>query len=219
MARTAWPVPADVTAFLTEMGVSAGNLNVQDAIDDAIATWDSDTGYRPFLADTADVTRSYTRPAFRGPNLILDNGLTAAPTSVVTNGATLTLNTQYYLKPDNAIVMGIPIEEIEFLVSPWTYGSGGDFGLVDDIVAGTVYVTGKWGYATNIPADAWRTVLLGAAARLYTPLWVKQTSGLSKIAIGAGDLEVTYDRKTSFDLTVADYWKKKAYDYHRRNVS
>ena len=206
MPHPAFPVDADISAFVTTAGVElpagfsfAGyGASVQEE-------WQRRTGREPFLKDATDVTRYYDPPRMsnkdrRYSSLELDNGLlsctsVAIGVHVVDNpdGTLLTLNEDYRLMPLNAPVTSKPYEWIEF------------FFRVRGL-PGSIKVIGQWGYCTSIPEDAWQGMLaLGGAQAcrailqglMATPAKIKSASGAEIQQDSFEDLGAAWEKQAN----------------------
>lgn len=176
----AMPVSSDVTNLLADAGVTApSNATVAAALAAAIATWNSMTGYEPFLA--ASATRYFDPPGgsprgFASPKggsnvLRFDCGLVSL-TSLSVAGVSKTQGTDFWLKPANKAASGKPYEWAEF--SAPLYGKPND-----------VVVVGSWGYSATVPDDAWNAVLELAAAIAVAGPNVKASGGVLSYTIGS----------------------------------
>ena len=84
-------------------------------------------------------------------------------TSLTVTGDARTVNSDFWLLPENAAANEEPYESIEFYVPAW--------GLPRSIV-----VVGVWGWATTIPDDVWVAVCHYASATLM-PMFAAERSG------------------------------------------
>lgn len=185
MAHTAYPVTADVSAVLTAAGQSVGTVDVAAILAATIAEWELVTGWRPFLAEATASTRYYDYP--RNGYLLLPGYATITG---VTTGVT-------YNQTTGAVIAGTAIvENVDYRPVYWRNGD-----TTSPIVAlqflryvgGAAYrsisVTGKLGYTTDIPNDAWQALLDGAAARAYGSTSMANNDGISKMSIGGRTIE------------------------------
>lgn len=190
MSRTTMPTAGDLQTFLAASNIieepptgDHSSLLFGAAVAAGLRWWEDATGFDPFEAAAADVTR-YLSPdgtALLEPGF----GITAALTSLTvgysttSSGTALTANQDYWLEPLNAIADGKPATLIRF--------SCRQTGLPRSIV-----VVGKLGYCPNatIPEDAWYGVLLASAAVLGPQLDALQSQGgLKRMTEG----DVTYE--------------------------
>lgn len=168
MARDAYPVDADVVAFIAAAGIAlpSGMAALEGYAEAANREFEQETGWPPFLADADDSTRTFDPP---GPHLTgggyaqtrggrrvlaLRAGLVSL-TSIDCGG--ILPATQYRLLPLNAAVQGKPSSIIEFLVP--IFGQ-----------AGSVLVTGRWGYSVTVPEDVFQAILRIAASNALKDL-------------------------------------------------
>lgn len=178
MAKTAWPVRNDLIDFLQSAGIlpdpvtgAAAKIDYATACTDALQQFESDTGYRPFMAASADSTRKFTPKG--GRYLDLQGGLPAAPTSVtigvdtVSAGTVQTINEDFYMEEANAPAEGRPYTSIRFATN--------QTGAIDSI-----RIPGKWGFCANgaIPEHAWNAVLRQAALIVFPQVRAKVSQGL-----------------------------------------
>ena len=217
MSKAALPQGPELEVLLRASGmVDAAPSSTQQlndysaACNAAAAEWGKVTGYTPFLANTADVLRKFDPPGqapqgarygwrTRGGRRVLefDNGLvslTSLYTAVsTTNAGTLrVLNTDFWLRPSNAVADGVPYQSIEFVGPVW----GG---------ADSIQALGKWGYGATVPDDAWQAMLYMAAARLVPSLSAALHSGMSSIRLGSDSF--SFPSKGPF-ADVTDAWQR-----------
>ena len=196
VTRSLMPTAADLQQSLVSIGMLANPpsdteklLDLDSMVNAAVREWERVSGYRPFLANAADVTRVFNPP---GPNeqvgrywvqlrgggykLIFDNGL-ASLTSLYTgvstgNAGTLrTLNTDFYLYPQNATAEGKPYQWAEFTFRLWGTQQA-------------IHITGKWGYGATLREDAWRSILKMAQADALERLIAFRFNGLQSWTTG-----------------------------------
>lgn len=182
----AWPTSAEVTSFLTAIGVSLpGAYGVGPEADAIVEEVHSLTGWRPFLKQTADSSRTFnpTNASIAGPMrpqggiiVPLDAGLLEL-TSVTMQGRVLTLNREFWLEPTNTR----PYNRIRLAF--------GYFAQPQSII-----VTGKWGYREDIPADLWLAMRDLASYRILSNLPAKQLASALK-SWKEGSVDETYDGK------------------------
>ena len=192
MSKTAMPVATDLTSFLAGANLmdtvpsgDVAELDYAGAVIAGLAAWEDATGFVPFEAAAADVTRYYT--PHHTNVLDLAGGVTAALTSLTvgcsttSTGTALTVNQDYWLRPLNAIATSRPATWIEFAAR--------QSGLPRSIV-----VVGKFGWcvAATIPDDAWRAVLLASALTLTPQLDALQSRGMLK-KLTEGDVTYEYN--------------------------
>ena len=128
----------------------------------AARRWADRTGYLPFLAEDVSTIRRFHPPGdlqnrrssgrVRGGGqlLQLESGLVSVPDFVSVEGQPLDAG-DWWGEPINALAQGKPITTIEFAYPIW--GAPQSLG-----------VSGRWGYAAQVPDDAWYATLLSGAA-------------------------------------------------------
>lgn len=171
---------------------------LEDAVNTAYAQWELDTGYRPFIAATQ--TRKFTPPgpskggpisdfgyaglgaisSYGGSNkLFLRTGLTVLTSltigvSPTDTGTALTVNRDFFLRPENALLANRPYTEIVF--------EQNQRGIRDSIV-----IVGEWGFCPfvvgstttwTIPDDAWSAILDAAMVEIGPQLSILVSGGL-----------------------------------------
>lgn len=194
----AYPTTSDLTDYLTAQGLTAP-ANVQVHLDAAIAEWERATGYQPFKEE-ANAQAYYYDPVPLYKALDLGTGFSTVTEVAIgvsdtdPTGTVLTLSEDYELLPYNR--SGRPIEGILFRA--FTVSGR----------ARSVKVTGKRGYSSTIPDDAWRAILVRAA--MYTKQGM-QVGGVA--AFREGDVSVTYG--TGATPTEAESWLTAVRTYQR----
>jgi len=170
--KTAWPTAAELTAYLTDQGVSTvpSGVTLEYRIEQALNEFYKTIGYNTFLAGTAD-NYDYS------PNLarsLYFNAYFASVTSVTVDGVTLTENQDYWLiKQDSTLpAYGIMFQTIQY-GDPWS-----------------ITVNGSKGWSDEIPYDAWQCVLDLAAS--YELERVSNTSEGSIKKLKQMDVEIEY---------------------------
>ncbi len=188
MPKTSAPDSNDIEGALRSLGLFSASelsalildLDLEGKAQAALARWERETGWIPFLGDTADVTR-YFDPS--GPNqrlpggrgggwlMTLPNGLLSVTSiysgfSAADVGTALVSETDYRLRPLNASVDGRPYTEIEML-------GGASWGL-----GRSVRIIGRWGYSLTVPDDAWTAILYGAVSIALPEIRERVTGGL-----------------------------------------
>ena len=195
------PTANDLVTYITGLGVLDDTGVIEDTeyaavVEAAAEELERATGYVPFLSG-ADSTRYFDPPGYQrrgqtlggGRHLELGMGLVSLTSLYVdyspsSAGTLLTANVDYFLEPRNAAAQGKPYEAVDFVLPQW-----GD--------PRSVAITGAWGYAATVPADAWRAVL-HYAAHLLRPALVLQNSQARKRWETAG-LKVEYDDLSPID--------------------
>ena len=129
-------------------------LGITTANDDALVAsfivraqaWIDRHCHRTFEA-TADTERTFDAMYdVIGDALVLDRDL-ASITSITNGDGTVLTTTQYVTEPRNAVVDGLPIQEIRIRSDAditWTY---------DDYHEDAITIDGKWAYSETVPYD------------------------------------------------------------------
>lgn len=152
----AYPTPADLVAILPTSITVPDSDTLQGFLDEAVQELEQTTGHNPFLAGAA-ATRRYT-PSKAGDHILqLDAGLVSV-SAVTYCGTALTLNTDYWLKPDNAAVRSRPYTHIQFRSGKWT--------AIHDGETAPIAITGVFGFGLTVPQEIWEAVRCGAAWKL-----------------------------------------------------
>lgn len=147
-----YPTYLDFNAFLESRGLSCSELTKTDkqaAITAAVRRWEMDTGWQPFLANSADETRTLDGPEGR---IIFPNFGIVSLTSLTIDGNAFAVNDRYWLQ--NQIPNGGPYTTIE----------------VDSYLTGVrraIVMVGKFGYTLTLPAEVKSAILSYAAWMLY----------------------------------------------------
>lgn len=189
---TRWPNADDVETMLTSSGfwptttdeqalaTTEAGITTVSAVDE----FESRTGWYPFLGDSEDSERTFeifdergVQYALPGALLLLQAGLLSF-TSCTINGQAAVLNQGVFMRPATAAHRGRPWQALFF---PQFQNSRyvGQRQM-------TIVVTGKWGFCTTVPADAWTSVLRYAAVQTLSVTNVPQDlaslsqDGLSK---------------------------------------
>lgn len=158
----AWPVAADLSAYLVEQGRSApSSVALDSALASAIAAFEIGTGWIPFLGESGSNLYDpwHVMPCWDGWTLDLGSGLVSATSVYVgwdgSDGTLLTADTDYWLCPPAKVGNSQPYTGIRFAARQ----AGGPR---------SIRVTGVWGYASDIPDDVFAAILQGAAAFAIT---------------------------------------------------
>lgn len=138
--KSAWPTSGETTTRLDAYGLTLPTgYTAQNAIDDAVATWEELVGFTPFLASSSSTykcdpteTQYVHLPAPFGEI-----------TAVTQDGNALTINADVF--PGPSIVVNEPYKYLYF-----NYDTVGD--------PGSIVVTGKLGWL-QIPNAVWNAVL------------------------------------------------------------
>lgn len=160
MGYAAWPSATELEDFIN---TSSAFLDADSEINTAVAEFSRLTGYSPFLTEGTASNVVYTPATTTGYCFALPYGYTEITGIYVggisdDDGTLLTADTDYYLMPE----AGTPYEVIYFksIQSP-----------------GRIRVTGKRGFSTEIPSDAWMAVLQKAAYAFALNAEIASTTG------------------------------------------
>jgi hypothetical protein len=194
MSHTVLPGSADLSSYITglnlfdsgELAAVLARIGLADKAAAAAAAWQEQTGWYPFIKDTSDVSRRFDPPgpnshhggvwALRGGKWVLDlrAGLLVV-TSIVTGYSASTTNPQagtaqvaeddYWLLPEEAPLQNRPYTQVEFAAARW-----GD--------PRSVRITGRWGFCSIVPEDAWQAVLQYGALLAASDLQTNLTLGM-----------------------------------------
>jgi hypothetical protein len=180
--------------------------------EDSYREFETRTGQTPFLAAEEDSTQSYTfvdeaqiLTSLAGGVLVLDSGLLSL-TSCTLNGEPLDLGTGVLLRPSTAPQRRRPYTN---LYLPFLRHR-----RITSYRRLTIAVTGRWGFCTQMPADAFNAILRFAAVQMLSVINTEQdTISLSQDAFSKGwdmvgtittkDLLQEWPRR--FDRTVERY--------------
>ncbi len=176
-------------------------IDMTSALASAVDEWERGTGWVPFLTQAADTTRTYDPPGpERGPvgiyqgvnnlgggrRLFLNAGVRSITTlkvgvSLTSTGTALTLNRDYWLRPQNATAYDRPYTYIEFAYPQ--YGN-----------PQSITVLASFGFAVILPDDAWLAILRMAAIEVLPTLELQKFGSLVKWTESDGVSE-TYNAK------------------------
>lgn len=191
-----YPTEAEVSSALTEQGVTVPST-LSQIIAAVITEFEYDTGYVPFLGSGTEESRTYD-PPYKAQDLHLSlKGGFWEIESVALAG--VTLDDEYYdLLPLNAVADGRGFNEIRFKIHP-------------GYAPASVVVTGKRGYAEELPDDVYqalfdeaqRRAILKSQAGGEQVTEVKQGQMVVKLASGA--MSSLEEIEARFEQTVLDY--------------
>jgi len=208
MSHKSYPSSDRLSTFITGHGLDVTNYEglLAGAIDAARRSFENDTDHRPFLAATSATERAFDPPT-NGP-LLFCGSLAVAPTSVTyqpygSSAETLTLRQDYTLEPSNALSMGEPITRLRFR-RRWTTP------LAPEQLQ-SVLITGRWGYATEVPDDAYQAILERGAANVWTQLTQSATGGLLGWKHGERSVDYGDNRWTALN----EKWTGKGCNYDK----
>lgn len=165
MGHNAYPVTADLAAYLTQTNLDVTGIDFGNAIATGIARFERETGRR-FLAPGGVSTRTFDPPLGTTRQMDLRDDLCTI-TSVTGQGVALVRDADYRLLPQDAAPRGLPWNRIELATRYYSP-------LLPNVWGG-IAVTGTWAYGTTIPDDAWEAMIAaGALDRLpqLILLWV-----------------------------------------------
>jgi len=222
MSKTAYPYAAELGAFLYSSGLISAAPTAQqsqlffdEAINAAVAEWERETGWVPFLSG-ASQTRTYDPPGpspgnvqgpvgvFYGVNsiggsrkLFLNAGVRSVTTvkvgvTLTSAGTALTQNQDFWLRPQNATNYDRPFTYIEFGYPQ--YGS-----------PQSITVTAPFGFGSTVPDDAWLAIMKKSVMHLVPSLEIVISGGLTQIKLGNDTFTfnpVLFNRQT-------DLWGKQ----------
>lgn len=151
-----YPTAVELAEFCVDAKLISGfpvdYTPYERAISAAIATWESDTGWTPFISagsDDEDVTRTYRRWT-TGTMLDFQGGYVSITSVTFDDEATPAVDqTDYYCEPE----YGSPKRWMRFLRLP-----------------SKVTIVGKPGYSADCPSDVKQALLSSAAAKISTLL-------------------------------------------------
>lgn len=181
-----YPTGMDLQVFLVGAGMldnppsaNARMIDLDAAMASAVSEWEKLTGWHPFLAAQAEVTRTFdppgptsTRWRYEGGGNVLDLGAGFLSVSSVVHGTTDYIiggdSAQVYLLPVDAAAKERPFTDLRFC---WPV-----FGVPQSI-----QVTGVCGYGAALPEDVWTILLRMAATDLAPELALLKTGGLLEV--------------------------------------
>lgn len=190
MSKPFMPTGSDCEAVIRSMGVFDTD-DLTDAFElldtdtfaaAAVAQWETETGWRPFLADVDEDNPDQTRyfdppgPNFRpqtlggGYSLDLGTGLVVLETvntgySSTDVGTERFAGTDFDLYPYNADVLEQPWTRLEFLVPQWG-------------ARHSIRIVGRFGYSNTVPEDVWLAISHQAVRKALPELIHRAKGGL-----------------------------------------
>jgi len=202
------PTTGNLTSFLTTIGVTAsGSADLAALLNSATLEFETRTGRQKYQGDTGTTAVRYTVPLLQGNIVRLTIADCWAITEVRINysgagtGVVLTEYTDFIYRPDGYTQKRRPIEAIQFVYMP-------------SIEPGSILITGKLGYAADMPADVFEAILSGAAAQLMTQqagdsgTITEEKNGDRSVKYGTEADQGTIDRlQRVFDQTASRYTK------------
>lgn len=186
--RTSYPTGGDVQAF-----IEAAGLTVSDALSALLeglanaAAGDFERAVDRVMLPEATASLRYFDPPVNRDGLLFCDDLAAAPTLLQympygSSAQTLTLGTDYFLLPNNALAKGQPITQIRFR-RRWT-------GPLSESLLQSLQITGRWGYCTTLPYEAWQAVCMRGAWLAWSQVTLGTTGGA--LSWKDGDRSVDY---------------------------
>jgi hypothetical protein len=202
------PVAADLTAFMTGMGVTLpASVDEDGLLAAATLEFENRTGRKKYQGDATTTAIRYTLPWPQGALIRLTINDVWALTEVRTGytasgtGKVLEEYTDYLVSPPNPSTIGRPVEGIIFRYAPPTN-------------PGEILITGKLGYASSMPSDVFVAIIHNAAANAL--IQIAGASG-SKSEEKQGDRAIKYGQESGrgtidrlmseFDRVVSRYVK------------
>jgi len=210
-----WPDADEFANFLVGCGLRDNpptaiqqGMDLDDALNSAVEKWNGLTHYWPFLSTGVDETRQFDPPT--GRVLDLRGGLVSF-TSLYTDqvfqstDSLATGNQRENLRDFRLMPNDAPQENKPwtYIVTGWPssidYGFPGAYGVSP--VAGSIGITGKWGYCldANLPRSARRGVMALAAQELMPQIILEKTRGGLK-RLSQGDSTKEWDFNAANDL-------------------
>jgi hypothetical protein len=183
MGKSAYPTATDVQNVLTAAGITVGTLDTTTVAAAGAADFERRVG-RKMLAPAGEVTRYYAPPVNADGYLDLGQDLaTCSAVGYQPEGGTLeslTLNTDYWLLPLNARTddPAAPWSGLR-LARRWTETPGPEHSAS---LHRAIRVTGRWGFHTEIPDDAWLAMVYRAVSLLSPQAGSKLSTGYIRYA-------------------------------------
>lgn len=202
------PTTTNLTSFLTTIGVTAsGSADLTALLASATLEFETRTGRQKYQGDAGTTAVRYTIPPLQGNSVRLTIADCWAITEIKVNysggstGKVLTEYDDFIYRPDGYTQKRRPIEAIQFVHMP-------------SIEPGSILVTGKLGYASDMPTDVFEAILSGAAAQLMiqqageSGSVTEEKNGDRSVKYGAGNDLGTVERlQKVFDTTASRYIK------------
>lgn len=219
MPYTSYPTAANALALLpTSISSQIPTVESDAAVDAAIASFENQTGWRPFLAGATATSRILPSPDYRTGRsvLILPQGaVSVTEVQVDLNdagvGTVLTPVREYNLEPTGADTNGRPFTRIAFGRFGPDYG--GSFIISDALFtrqsayAGKCKVTARWGFCTELPADVFLAIMRKAAGDLLLGAKTRLSGGL--VSWEEADVKENFGGGSNNPMTeTIDGWEK-----------
>lgn len=191
-----YPTTAEVSTVLSEQGITPPST-LDKIVNAAIADFEAQSGYAPFLGATAAADWTFDPPS-KIPGFILDLEGGFWDVDAIVIGETTLTTDDYDLLPLNAASESRGWNEIRFLFHP-------------GFTPASVVITGKRGYAEELPDDVYEAILgeilrratLKASAGGERPTGVKQ--GLVTIKLASGENSTLEEAQEQYDSTILKY--------------
>lgn len=187
MSHSAYPTADNLLTFLQSVGLFSNpptteqdGFDLDTAIGAAVDEWERRSGFKPFLADTAETTWSFESDL--SACIDLQGGFVSI-SAVNLNSVARTINRDFRTMPRNAALLKKPITYLLWngYVRPFPVITG---------QAAAVTVTGLRGYEILLTDEHFRGILKLAAISLLPELATLKTDGVIKKR--QGDTEYTY---------------------------
>lgn len=217
MPETSYPDDPIVEQFVIGQGVAVpSGFTFTGYAAAAVAEWENETGWAPFLADASSSVRTYDPPGGGPPNrgfgalygggrrLTLCGGIVSI-TSLVVAGVPKILGTDFRLLPLNANARKRPYDAIELFVP--SYGP-----------AGSVVVTARWGFADEIADDAYQAILRKAARLAAIDLQQAISTGYTTIKDDDAQLTRSIELVQKLGAAWGEYSDRVVARYRRLTV-
>lgn len=187
--KSAYPTTTEITNYLTGLGVTlTSGIDLQDAIDSAVQTWESLVGVTPWKSDSTATARTFT---LRG-----ETNLSIPPCSEVESVAIgeeeLTVDEIWTACPVGATGNGFPFTMIEFK-NRYTTDIGG------------LTITAKWGYQSTIFEAVWFAIRDIAVGSILMSAGMHSAFSGGSIVTGAikeirqADVTIKYSESGGYD--------------------
>jgi hypothetical protein len=177
--KTAYPTATDIENFIEAGGITTTAGQQAFFASAALAgkqIIEQRTG-RVFLGDGTNTTRYYEPPTTRSGRLYIDDLASLSTVTYQPSGqataTSWTLNTDYWVEPDNYAAKGLPITSL-ILRQGWSQPLSGTYRR-------SVIVTGQWGYATlaaGFPDAVWLAMLAAGCVAVYGSIAQALTGGM-----------------------------------------
>lgn len=179
------PTATDLSLFLAGAGLDPGDIDLTQMAAAGAAEFNR-LARRTMLAGTTAIPRTFTPPT--NGNVLLLPDMAAAPTAIAyaPSGSSSTAwvsGTDYTLQPIGALSDGRPYTAL--LIHGLSWGEPLYSGY-----EGSISITARWGYGTQLSEDVWGAMLNLAAAKAY-PL-IQEVRGEGAVEKQVGDTRIKY---------------------------